>query len=357
MARGDLQIQDLRVIMLLAQARGPLTTKQISDRLDIPMRTVQRVINAIESIPLPLKRDSPGMGGGIRLLGDLALKVSLPSNLVEMAALQVAREHMRKSAAGTMLCEAFEQFVDRTASLMSSEQRAISERFARMYRTRETPASAVSSPVATFVHRAIDQARVLVIEYVSANEVRPKRRVIEPAGMWVTEQHTYVVGFDRQKKAMRTFALDRIRGARVGDESFAPRADFDVAHYFRGALGAFVGGGPVGLEVMLDAEAVRRLGSKRPNPSSKLVMRPDGGAVMHFDAPLSDELLAWMVMLGPGVAVKAPLEAANFVRDGFALRVAAQPKTRAKPARVVKKAKKPVALPGPLIRRMRPTKG
>lgn len=62
------------------------------------------------------------------------------------------------------------------------------------------------------------------------------RRDIESAGMWVTDQHTYAVGFDRQKKAMRTFALDRIRGARVGEDLFAPRADFDVASYFRGAI-------------------------------------------------------------------------------------------------------------------------
>lgn len=96
------------------------------------MRTEQRILNAIEQIPLPLTRDPPGMGGGIRLIGDLARKVSLRSNLVEMAAVQVAREMMRGAASGTVLCEALEQFVDGTTNAMSSEQRATTERFARL---------------------------------------------------------------------------------------------------------------------------------------------------------------------------------------------------------------------------------
>src|SRR5436190_1722412 len=128
MARGDLQVQDLRVIMLLAQARVPLTTKQIGERLDIPMRTVQRIINAI------------------------------------------------------------------------------------------------------------DTATVLSLEYVSPKEQKPKRREIEPAGVWIAEGRTYVVGFDRQKRSMRTFALDRIRTARLAKERFTPRGDFDVGEYFKNAV-------------------------------------------------------------------------------------------------------------------------
>ena len=352
MARGDLQIQDLRVIMMLAQARGPLTTTQISDRLEIPMRTVQRIITAIEAIPLQLRRDSAGMGGGIRLIGDLSLKVTLPSNLVEMAALKVARDRMRDSAGGTLLCEALEQFVERTLAQMTSEQRAISERFARFYRTRETKPRGTATPIATLVHKAIDEALVLIIEYVSPKELKPKRRELEPAGLWITDGRTYIVGFDREKQSMRTFALDRVRGARLSKDRFTSRGDFDVGAYFKNAVGAFVGGGPVDLELRLDAEAARRLGGKLPNDSARAVKRPDGGATLHYAAPLSDELLAWMVTLGPGVSVVAPVEASAFTREAFVLRAGAQPKAPGGARKPSAKRKKPLALPGPLARRM-----
>ncbi len=312
--------------MLLARARGPLTTAQIGDQLDLPIRTVQRIVNAIEAIPIPLKRDSAGMGGGIRLMGDLSLKITLPSNLVEVAALKVARDWMRDTAGGTLLCEALEQFVERTLAAMTTEQRAISERFARFYRIRESKAHAAATPTATLVHKAIDSASVLIIEYVSPRERRPKRRAIEPAGVWMTDERTYLVAFDRTKRAVRTFAMDRIRGARLSRERFTPQSDFDVAAYFQSSIGAFVGSGPVALEVRLDAEAVRRLGAKRPSRSARLVERSDGGATLHCSAPLSDELLAWMVTLGPGVALTAPEAAAAFARQAFEARAKAQPR-------------------------------
>ena len=350
MPRGDLQIRDLRVIMLLANARTKLTTKEIGERVGLPIRTVQRIIEALEAIPLPIKRDPLGMGNGIQLIGGLALKITLPSNLVEMAALQVALDRMRDTAGGTVLCEALEQYVGRAQAQMSSEQRAIASRFARIYRSRDAAPSGASSPIATLVHKAIDEGRVLTIEYVSPNELKPKRRKIEPAGIWITEQRPYLVGFDQEKKAMRVFALDRIHSAVIGTESFAPRSDFDVAQYFDVALSAFVGT-PVSLEIRLDPEATRRLGAKRPSRSSKLVKRPDGGAVLYCEAPLSDELLSWMVALGDGVVVQDPATAAAFVRESFLRRAAMQPKARKK-STTGQPRKKPTALPGPLIRRM-----
>lgn len=351
MPRGDLQIRDLRVIMLLANARTKVTTKEISDRLGLPIRTVQRIIEALEAIPLPIKRDPLGMGNGIQLIGGLALKVTLPSNLVEMAALQVALDRMRDTAGGTVLCEALEHYVARAQAQMTSEQRAIAAKFARIYRSRDASPSAAASPIATLVHKAIDEGRVLTIEYVSPNELKPKRRDIEPAGIWITEQRPYVVGYDREKKAMRIFALDRIHGAVISKGEFAPRGDFDVAQYFRGALNAFVGA-PVNLELRLDPEAMRRLGAKRPSRSAKLVKRPDGGAVLYCEAPLSDELLSWMVSLGDGVSVSHPPDASAFVREAFLRRANAQPKAPRKKTSASRR-EKPTALPGPLIRRIK----
>jgi len=271
---------------------------------------------------------------------------------VEMAALRVSLDRMREAAGGTMLCEAMEQFVERTFNLMTAEQRAISERFARFYQTRASTPRGAATPIATFVHKAIEAGLVLIIEYVSPKELRAKRREIEPAGMWLTEGRTYVVGFDREKKSMRTFALDRVLGARLSKEHFAPRSDFDIGTYFKNAMGAFVGTGPIDLELRLDAEAARRLGDKLPSKAARLIKRPDGGATLHYAAPLSDEFLAWMVTLGSGVSVIAPAEATVFTRDALASRLRAQPAPARKTQTKRAPKKKPLRLPGALARKM-----
>ncbi|MCC6812161.1 MAG: WYL domain-containing protein [Deltaproteobacteria bacterium] len=353
MDRGDLQIQDLRVILLLANARAPMTTRQISDKLGIELRTVQRIIKVLEEIPLPIRRDKPGMGGGIKLLGDYSLKVSLPSNVIEVAALVVARESMRERGDGTMIGEAFEQLCDRFLQQLKGEQRSICDKFTKLYQGKPSVRPANANPIARMAHKALDEHRVLAIEYVSPGEQRPKRRDIEPFGVWVGGKRTYLVGRDRAKDALRTFALDRIRWASVSETRFAPESDFDPADYFKHAIDAFVGDGPVDLELALDAEAVRRLGERLPSRDAKLVRTPDGGGVLHWNVPLSDELVAWTFALGPGVSVQAPAEAKAFVRERLAMRLAAQPATKAAKKPRAKKPK-PTALPGPLMRRMLP---
>ncbi len=172
------------------------------------------------------------MGGGIRLLGDFALRVSLPSNLAEMAALLIARDRMRELAADTLLGEAFEQFAARVLSEMKGEQRALCERFVRLYGTRPVDTPANATPIATLVHKATDERRVLTIEYVSPGEHRAKRRDIEPLGVWLENARSYVVGRDRGKNALRTFAVDRIRGASLTEIKFAPPDGFDIQKPF-----------------------------------------------------------------------------------------------------------------------------
>lgn len=349
MKRGDLQIQDLRVIKLLGDAKMPVTTRQIADKLNIELRTVQRIIEVLEELPLPLRRDSQGMGGGIKMLGDYALQVTLPSNLVELAALIVAREAMRDRADGTLVGEAFEQFAERVLLQLKGDQRALCERFVSLYQAKPASKAASATPIARLVHKALDESRVLAIEYVSPGEQRPKRRDLEPHAVWVGKRNTYLVANDRQKAAVRVFALDRIRGASLAETTFTPPRDFDPKRYFGAAVDVFVGE-PVALELSLGAEAVRRLGSRLPHEDARLIRRPDGGGVLHWTAPLSDELVSWMFSLGPGVAVTAPKEARLFVRDRLADALASHAVKAVKAPRP--KRSKPASLPGPLVRRM-----
>ena len=326
MSRGDLQIQDLRVIKMLSTARSWVTTKQISDQLDLPQRTVQRILQAAEAAGFPMVRGDAAMGGGIKLVGDFSVSITLPSDLVEMAALLVGQQLVRQAAGDTVLGEAFEQLTHRLMQQMKSEQREICERFARMYQTKKTAAPANASPIATIVHRATNAAQVLVIEYRSPKDAKAKGREIEPLGIYATPERTYVVARDTGKAALRVFALERILSARETERTFTPDASFDVASFFAGSLGVYVAE-PVDLEMRLSPEAFRRMGKKMPHASARVAKRPDGGATVRVSVPLSDELLAWMVSVGPGVSVIAPAAASTFAREGFARRAAEQPGT------------------------------
>ncbi|MDP9189299.1 MAG: WYL domain-containing protein [Actinomycetota bacterium] len=86
------------------------------------------------------------------------------------------------------------------------------------------------SGVARIVNDAILARRVLGINYYKENEDEFTTREIEPYRLANGPEGWYVASYDRKRSDIRHFRLDRIKDAKVSDESFEPRAEFaDIA--------------------------------------------------------------------------------------------------------------------------------
>ena len=110
----------------------------------------------------------------------------------------------------------------------------------------QTPEPHVGEPeeeLLTTLSRAMRKKRVVEIEYLKEDEDRPSTRLVEPyefiRELPVWRVHTW----DRTKDEPRTYRLDRMRAARITDERFDPRPDFDP-NYLRDATVATVWYGP-----------------------------------------------------------------------------------------------------------------
>jgi proteasome accessory factor C len=101
----------------------------------------------------------------------------------------------------------------------------------------QTPEPHVGEPeeeLLATLSRAMRKKRVVEIEYLKEDEERPSTRLVEPyefiRELPVWRVHTW----DRTKDEPRTYRLDRMRAARITDERFEPRPDFEP-NYLRGA--------------------------------------------------------------------------------------------------------------------------
>jgi predicted DNA-binding transcriptional regulator YafY len=86
-----------------------------------------------------------------------------------------------------------------------------------------TTASGDDSEVAQVVSRAIEDRRVIEIEYYKENEDEFTARRVEPYQLLNGQEGWYVHAFDPERHAPRSFRLDRIRTATMTDEEFEPR--------------------------------------------------------------------------------------------------------------------------------------
>jgi proteasome accessory factor C len=85
------------------------------------------------------------------------------------------------------------------------------------------------SRVARVVSEAIQERRLLALEYYKPNEDEFSSRVVEPYALVNGREGWYVACFDPDRDAVRHFRLDRIRHAEVREEKFEPRAEVNPA--------------------------------------------------------------------------------------------------------------------------------
>jgi predicted DNA-binding transcriptional regulator YafY len=85
----------------------------------------------------------------------------------------------------------------------------------------------VADHVARTVERAIQERRMLELEYYVANEDRFTDRVVEAYALMNGREGWYVAAFDPERNGLRHFRLDRIKSARLTEDTFERRPDLD----------------------------------------------------------------------------------------------------------------------------------
>lgn len=154
------------------------------------------------------------------------------------------------------------------------------------------------APVAPLLEAARAR-RSCEIDYHSRSGGGRGWRRVDPYEVSVRDgQHWEMHAWCHTRQAVRTFALDQVRGVRSTGETFTLRAE-EWAAFRRaaGVVGGVRGGPPVAVEVRFAPEAAAYAADRQWPPTLRLERRPDGsarltGAVQGLDGLLV-ELLRW----------------------------------------------------------------
>jgi proteasome accessory factor BC len=89
------------------------------------------------------------------------------------------------------------------------------------------PAGGGDAEVARIVNEAIAKSRVLELSYYKENEDQFTERRVEPYRLENGKEGWYVECYDLTKEGVRHFKLDRVKEARLSDETFEPRPEVE----------------------------------------------------------------------------------------------------------------------------------
>lgn len=215
--------------LLLLQAHGRMTARQLARRLEVSMRTVQRDMEALSIAGVPVFA-LRGAGGGWQL--DEGWRTRVPGlDEAELRALLMAQPRMLGDA---HLAKAAEAALDKLMAALPSSLREQAASIRKRLHVDPsgwygTPENLARLPV---VQDAVARDRKLAMGYQRADGERVER-IVDPLGLVAKGSVWYLVA--DTPAGFRTYRVSRIEEAELLERPCRRPADFDLAAYWRSA--------------------------------------------------------------------------------------------------------------------------
>lgn len=226
------KIDNMMAILWMLRSGEKITAKQISEKLEINIRTVYRYIDTLSASGVPIISDT-GHNGGYTLLNHF-IEAPLFFDVQEQTALLHAAIFAKE--AGYFFDEALERAASKLKMYSNQEQ----ERMLKQYLDGVEVISSIEKPQIEPILRELEESTVnelsIEIEYHTSNEEQSKYRTIDPYGLVYWSNKWYVVGFCHMRNEIRIFRVDRIYNIAVSMIKFNRPQDFSASEFFMGKL-------------------------------------------------------------------------------------------------------------------------
>lgn len=217
-------------LMLLLQARGRMTARELSEKLEVSERTVYRDLAALGMAGIPVYAER-GPGGGC------ALMEGYRTNLTGLTEVEVHTLFM-SGAAGPLkdlgLAPAMEAALLKLLAALPQQRRGEAERARQRLHIDSAGWGRPSDPAPHL--RALQEAvwqdrRVRMVYRHGRDEGRDDgERVVEPLGLVFKANNWYLVALSHGEP--RVFRVSRVARVASLEETFERPADFDLATYW-----------------------------------------------------------------------------------------------------------------------------
>jgi predicted DNA-binding transcriptional regulator YafY len=149
--------------------------------------------------------------------------------------------------------------------------------------------------------------RRLLVRYRSLSSDRTTERRIHAYQVFNHRGDWYLAGWDEARKAVRIFALHRIRRAFVTTGSYEIPPDFNFRRYMADAFGIQKGDKPVPVAIRFAPRQARWIRERRWHRSAKVQEGLDGSLVLTMRVAETSEIVRWVLQFGHEAEVLEPL--------------------------------------------------
>jgi predicted DNA-binding transcriptional regulator YafY len=160
--------------------------------------------------------------------------------------------------------------------------------------------------------------RKVLLRYksLSSNRITPRR--VHPYHLFNHRGDWYLAAWDEPRRAVRTFALHRIRRATLTTEGYEIPRTFTFRKYMSDAFAIQKGEKRVAVAVRFAPRQARWIRERRWHRSARLQEELDGGLVLHLQVAETSEIKRWVLQFGAEAEVLRPASLRRAVAQDLA---------------------------------------
>ena len=145
-------------------------------------------------------------------------------------------------------------------------------------------------------------------DYRKPGEKKSARRRVQPYHLAHRENLWYLIGFDSERRALRTFAVPRLTNPRVLTTTFVRPPDFSPEKFFANALGVLGGNRDYRFVIRFSVGVADRVREREWHESQELRDLPDGRLELSLRLGALPEVERWVLTWGADAEVVHPKE-------------------------------------------------
>lgn len=289
----------------LKAARYPVPIRRLIDETGASRATLYRDIAFLrDALGAPVQADGEGL---VSYHVDEAERFELPGLWLrpdELHALLAAHQLFERTGPG-VLTSALAPLKGRIDALLA--QQAGGKRWP-LERIRVTASGARRMDEQTFrlVATAVLERKQLSFDYRARSTDTPSKRKVSPQRLTHYRENWYLDAFDHDRDGLRSFAVDRIGGVRVGEDTARDVADDDLNQHLASSYGIFSGAPKAWATLLFTAKAARWVADEHWHSKQQGRFLPDGRYELKIPYSNARELLMDVLRYGADAEVVEP---------------------------------------------------
>ncbi|WP_243372475.1 transcriptional regulator [Geotalea sp. SG265] len=302
------QAARLHDIIRLIEARHGITIEELAEESGVNRRTIHRDLNAIQEAGYPLVSDWVNGSKAYRFLTRFKDVPPVNFTLQELMTLSFLRSQL-DFLKGTSFHDDMEAIFHKVNSVLPPRYAAHMDRIARVslpLLQGGRDYSGIAEQLKDIRDALLYQYR-LIINYWAPAKKSAEEYQVDPYTLIYNKGGLYLLGYAHNRRAIRTFAAERIKTVMVTRERFEMPEDFRPEEQFKSAFG-MVEEAPISVSIRFSPTIAHAISDRLWHPTQTIRREKDGSIILSFRAGGRMEMVAWILSYGRHAEVLEPAD-------------------------------------------------